>query len=381
MEVKGRRGVALLAAVCTLTLLTASRVEAQTKPGSIKNPPEATIRRAAPTTFGLEATTTEPDSPVGREARLTLVIDETPGTIFNPANRDPQHPEGQPEKVELRSYRSVPTEPPDPATPFPPFVAPTIRVFPGETVRITLENQLPPEPGCNSADINVPHCFNTTNLHAHGVWVSPVGNSDNVLLTIRPGVTFDYEYNIPADHPAGTFWYHPHRHGSTAMQVGSGMAGALIIQGKRLPSKDASGDLDTLLRTPDGTPFRERVLLFQQIAYACRDAEGEIKKNANGWICDQVAGDVGQVDQHRDIFQVASTWASSGRHTTINGRTTEPFDEPAIAGQLERWRMVHGGVRATLGVSIRKRRPDAQPYDASSAAAEAVDQRQLQRLR
>ena len=27
-----------------------------------------------------------------------------------------------------------------------------------------------------------PHCFNGTNLHSHGLWVSPTGNSDNVLL-------------------------------------------------------------------------------------------------------------------------------------------------------------------------------------------------------
>jgi FtsP/CotA-like multicopper oxidase with cupredoxin domain len=31
-----------------------------------------------------------------------------------------------------------------------------------------------------------------TNLHFHGSHVSPKGNSDNVLLTIKPGETFDY---------------------------------------------------------------------------------------------------------------------------------------------------------------------------------------------
>ena len=25
-----------------------------------------------------------------------------------------------------------------------------------------------------------------------------------------------YEVHIPEDHPAGTFWYHAHKHGSTA---------------------------------------------------------------------------------------------------------------------------------------------------------------------
>jgi len=40
-----------------------------------------------------------------------------------------------------------------------------------------------------------------------------------VLLSINPGVDFEYVYNLPPDHPAGTFWYHSHRHGSTALQV------------------------------------------------------------------------------------------------------------------------------------------------------------------
>lgn len=42
-----------------------------------------------------------------------------------------------------------------------------------------------------------------------------------VLLRIAPGVEFQYEYNIPAYHPAGTYWYPPHLHGSTALQVSS----------------------------------------------------------------------------------------------------------------------------------------------------------------
>ena len=67
--------------------------------------------------------------------------------------------------------------------------------------------------------------------------MNPAGNGDNVLLSINPGVSFQYEYNNAPDHPAGTFWYHPHRHGSTALQVSSGMAGALIVRGDRPPTK------------------------------------------------------------------------------------------------------------------------------------------------
>ena len=145
---------------------------------------------------------------------------------------------------------------------------------------------------------DIPHCFNGTNLHTHGLWVNPSGNGDNVLLSINPQTQFTYEYNIPSDHPSGTFWYHTHRHGSTALQVSSGMAGALIIRGNRLPTPTAHGDIDTLIPT---SAIPERVLVMQQIQYACRAPAatpgdlGPIKQDINGrYICDP--GDVGGIE-------------------------------------------------------------------------------------
>jgi FtsP/CotA-like multicopper oxidase with cupredoxin domain len=69
-----------------------------------------------------------------------------------------------------------------------------------------------------------------TNLHVHGLHVSPKGNSDNVFVHVEEGETFRYEYEIPPDHPAGTFWYHPHLHGLVADQLFGGMAGAIVIE-------------------------------------------------------------------------------------------------------------------------------------------------------
>lgn len=96
------------------------------------------------------------------------------------------------------------------------YPGPTLRVCPGDTLRIKLVN-----------DTKQP-----TNLHVHGMHVSPKGNSDNVLLDIPPGGTQQYEYKIPLDQTPGTYWYHPHRHEFTETQVWSGMAGALIVDGK-----------------------------------------------------------------------------------------------------------------------------------------------------
>jgi L-ascorbate oxidase len=350
--------------VCLASVLAAAPVAAQQPPRPIENPPEAGIQRGgrlrAPAAAAAGA---RADGPADdRQAALQLKAALIPASLNNPAS-------GQREKVLLRGYLQ------GAGSPDAPFVAPTIRVFPGETIRIALENGLDPEPGCESGpDMNVPHCFNTTNLHTHGLWVSPTGNSDNVSLAIQPGVTFGFEYKIPLEHPAGTFWYHPHRHGSTTMQVGSGMAGALIVEGNRLPKASASGDIDTLLKQPDGSAFAERVLVFQQIAYACRDASGAIKKDATRWLCDQAAGDVGKVDKYDDIFKLPPTWAQSGRFTTINGRTVEPFKDRAVAGRIERWRMIHAGIRAGLKIRLQKRLPAAGPDAAAWRTLRAADQ-------
>lgn len=293
-------------------------------------------------------------SSVGGEAKLNFNIQFTEAKIFNP--RTDRY-----DSVRLRSYRDAHETVP----PVVPFVAPTIEVSPGETVRISLANNLPANPNCLpvGSGINKPHCFNRTNLHAHGLWVSPTGNSDNVLLSINPGVDFQYEYNIPVDHPAGTFWYHPHLHGSTALQVSSGMAGVLIVRGNRPPGPGAKGDIDTLLKRPDGTPFRERLVLLQQIQYACRNQLEEIKTQKDGqgqvvaWICDP--GDVGEITDY-DQFG-PPTWKQSGRYTSINGEVIPVFTG-AQAGEIERWRIVHAGVRDTVNLQFKKMRPGAQAF-------------------
>ena len=69
----------------------------------------------------------------------------------------------------------------------------------------------------------------TSNLHLHGVHISPKEPQDFVKLQIEPGMGYDYEYKIPANHMPGSFWLHTHFHGSTTIQVGGGAALALII--------------------------------------------------------------------------------------------------------------------------------------------------------
>lgn len=296
----------------------------------------------------------------GRELAYDMPIDYRPGKIYNPST-------GEYDQVSLRSYNHQ-------------FIAPTVVMKPGQTVRFNLQNNLKDKdlkghdcPPHTTPNTPAPDgCFNVTNLHSHGLWVSPTGNSDNVLLSINPGVAFEYEYNVPVDHPAGTFWYHPHQHGSTAIQVASGMAGALVVYGERKPTADSNGDLDTLLAplaTTPGAPAAENnqstetnaqqtaaeeVKLFQQIPYACFDKDDKIKtvdnKKDGKWICDK--GDIGVVENFDKQVGQPDDWSKSGRYTSINGQV-----RPGIslrAGQLYRWRMIDAGFNETINLRIRK---------------------------
>ncbi|MDJ0630245.1 MAG: multicopper oxidase family protein [Rhodobacter sp.] len=288
--------------------------------------------------------------------------------------KNPNNPPGRPtDTVELRNYFG-PTV--DPAR---PIVAPTVELRPGDRLRLTLDNNLPADdPSCiGFVDVNDPHCFNSTNMHTHGFWVSPSGNSDNVLIKVNPEVEFVYEYNLPEDHPAGTFWYHPHLHGSTALQVASGMAGALIVRGDRVPVRTEDGDLepgdiDVLLQNAEGRRYPEQIVVLQQIPYACRDAQGDIKTNDNGtWRCDP--GDVGAIENY-DLFGPGGIWQGSGRYVSINGQVVPTLAgdprNPLRANEVTRWRMISAGLRESMKPAFyRARRSDIEAVRAQGYSA------------
>src|SRR5260370_40394027 len=108
-------------------------------------------------------------------------------------------------------------------------VAPVIRASPGDVLRITYINDLPAKSRETCA---VNPCMNMTNLHFHGLTVSPNAPQDDVLTMLaKPGQILHYSVKIPRDHPPGLFWYHTHPHGESHRQVLDGMSGAIVIEG------------------------------------------------------------------------------------------------------------------------------------------------------
>jgi FtsP/CotA-like multicopper oxidase with cupredoxin domain len=108
-------------------------------------------------------------------------------------------------------------------------MAPVIRASPGDVLKITYINKLPSKSPESCA---IEPCMDMTNLHFHGLSVSPDAPQDDVLTMLaKPGQALHYSVRIPRDHPPGLFWYHTHPHGESHRQVSDGMSGAIVIEG------------------------------------------------------------------------------------------------------------------------------------------------------
>ncbi len=162
---------------------------------------------------------------------------------------------------------------------------PTLRLRPGDRLVIHLTNRLDSD----------------TNLHTHGLYVSPEGNADNVFLSVAPGETQTYEYEIPPEHRSGLFWYHPHRHGTVADQVAAGLAGAIVVE----------DDLDGIGEIADST---ERIWVLSDPPIG--DGPSDLS--------------VGRMDR---------VLGREGPTPLVNGVPTPTIE--VRAGTLERWRLVN----------------------------------------
>ncbi len=108
-------------------------------------------------------------------------------------------------------------------------IAPTIRVYPGDTMKIAYVNHLPDH---SSETCAINPCKDMTNLHFHGLEVSPQAPQDDVIdMMAMPGQTLHYVVEIPREHAPGLFWYHTHPHGESHRQALDGMSGAIVIEG------------------------------------------------------------------------------------------------------------------------------------------------------
>ena len=175
-----------------------------------------------------------------------------------------------------------------------PGPGPTLRARVGDRIHVNLVNSLNPaffgrtDTAKNGCDLKttqngplypgkdeLPSCFhgdNSTNMHYHGTHVTPDKKGDNVMVDVPVGGNYENDFELPTDPPPsnstdftvpfkmgqapGTHWYHAHKHGSVALQLLNGMAGAFIIEG------EFDDQLETLM---PGLNKTEKVLVIQQL--------------------------------------------------------------------------------------------------------------------
>ncbi|MCB9787092.1 MAG: multicopper oxidase domain-containing protein [Deltaproteobacteria bacterium] len=240
----------------------------------------------------------------------------------------------------------------------------------GQAMSCTPEGHHDTHCTCVDADGDPCHLFdfNLTNLHAHGSHVRPdhatgggcvetdalqcrscngdrtTGEhtcffADDVLSQVGPGEGAQHRWDIDEDgvHHEGLFWYHPHIHGSTAIQVASGATGAWIVR----------GPVDEL---PGIAKARERlmVLTTPPLGYTPL-AEGE------------------PCDEDHITFDDFTTMTepSEKQANLVNG-----IRQPRLVmapGQIERWRILHGSFLDEAAIAVfRGKDSDCKSLDAAA---------------
>ena len=139
------------------------------------------------------------------------------------------------------------------------YVGPIIRAHKGQQVRVHLHNQLPVE----------------SNIHWHGLIV-PANMDGHPKDLAAPGGEFVYDFEMR--NQAGTYWFHPHKHGETGAQVIKGLTAIFIV----------SDDEEQLLGLPSGS--QDVALMIQdrrfdagnQFAYAAGSMSGMNSQTTGG---------------------------------------------------------------------------------------------------
>ena len=267
-------------------------------------------------------------------------------------------------KFNLLCYDSKGSSPVDPKGPAP--VGPTIRVQiqdgpnpPDVSFSVRLSNQLAgsPDPGSTQDTLahNVPHGLCTTNLHTHGLHVSPEAGADNIFVQADPGCDVLSSYTLKNDHPSGTFWYHPHKHGSVAYQMSNGMAGAIIVERPSCTDKTKqkpNSDIRYLEQIFEIGSAKEQILIMQLMNYRVIADPNGVTQNDVAQICAQdiyntlPAGNPTCCDALPGFpASVLSDPNPPEALLAVNGQAVPTLT--MSAGELQRWRMIQGSWDAT----------------------------------
>jgi FtsP/CotA-like multicopper oxidase with cupredoxin domain len=169
--------------------------------------------------------------------------------------------------------------------------SPTLRLNPGDLLILNLKNELT-DLGDGAGATGHKHRHSDAKESGSpctsGLTIPPVCHQDDVIRTsIQPGdAPFQYRFRIPENEPPGLYWYHPHIHGFSKVQVLGGASGALIVEGIERANPEVRGlpervlvirDRDLL--NPNAPPSKSEPVVPKMLI----DRDGDAANNGTGF--------------------------------------------------------------------------------------------------
>src|SRR5229473_1296899 len=181
-------------------------------------------------------------------------------------------------------------------------IAPTLRLSPGDQLKINYINDLPARPQETCA---ITPCMD---------------------MMAMPGQSLRYTVQIPPDHPPGLYWYHTHPHGESHRQVLDGMSGAIVIEGMESYFPPLAGLPERVLvvrgrsigNDPVSADLKHRVELSSDICGVEPEAPEEIF-TLNGSVRPQIEIATGE----RQFWRLVNASADRYLDLQLEGQTFE----------------------------------------------------------
>jgi FtsP/CotA-like multicopper oxidase with cupredoxin domain len=256
---------------------------------------------------------------------------------------------------------------------------------PGDELKIRLVNHLPALPPASLEFVHYDPllALNPTNLHTHGLIVPAAANSkappaipqygDFILTALfnynhgdpalnpaqydetayqtlhahtdvvyNSASAADYDIRLPANHPSGAFWIHPHVHGTVGAQVTMGLSGIISVGNAAAYACWDEACNDPIpessvrhLILKDMQVLAGRVPLYQQDPTFCQEQTGDLPQTATGpGVCQGNA----------------QTYAGGHWLFTLNG---QQYPRIAVKGPKgEIWRLTNASANATYDLAL-----------------------------
>ncbi len=280
--------------------------------------------------------------------------------------------------------------------------APVLRARPGETLALTLRNEItdpaaiedamapgklqvandavPEAAGFYKVVPGMHHAATgATNLHVHGFAVPPVAPQDDVLNVCTDPASgpagcgqreFTYRWRIPAKMPEGLYWYHPHTHGEVQAQMLMGLTGAIVVEGPEHDARRAAGIVERVLvvrqtqdqdagRTPAASMTAAPARTRDAPARGARAPAANAIDTAHELLCTSNAG----------IDQISL----DGAPVPVGDAPDESLARLEIAaGTRQYWQLLNAATDAFLSLSLQDDQGHAFPLQVAARDGSAL---------